>query len=63
MSESIKISRTAEVLGEHNTCSNSNEEEDGDGDGEEIKSDKWEPSDVPTTTWHLAKLPVGSWHS
>lgn len=51
------ISGTAEVLGEHNTCSNSNqEEEDGDKDGEEIKSDKWEPSDVPTTTWHLAQL-------
>lgn len=48
------ISGTAEVLGEHNTCSNSNqaEEEDKDGDREEIKSDKWEPSDVPTTTWH-----------
>lgn len=52
------ISGTAEVLGEHNTCSNSNqaEEEEGDKDGEEIKSDKWEPSDVPTTTWHLAQL-------
>lgn len=52
------ISGTAEVLGEHNTCSNSNqeEEEEGDIDGEEIKSDKWEPSDVPTTTWHLAQL-------
>lgn len=52
------ISGTAEVLGEHNTCSNSNqeEEEDRDKDGEEIKSDKWEPSDVPTTTWHLAQL-------
>lgn len=52
------ISGTAEVLGEHNTCSNSNqvEEEEEDKDGEEIKSDKWEPSDVPTTTWHLAQL-------
>lgn len=58
MSISIMISGTAEVLGEHNTCSNSNqaEEEDKDRDREEIKSDKWEPSDVPTTTWHLAQL-------
>lgn len=51
------ISGTAEVLGEHNTCSNSKQaEEEEDKDGEEIKSDKWEPSDVPTTTWHLAQL-------
>lgn len=61
MSKSITISGTAEVLGEHNTCSNSKEEEDGVG--EEIKSDKWEPSVMcrpPHGTWLSWQLAVGT---